>query len=137
MKKLEAITRHAEVSEKAIEKYLVQEVKAIGGICLKYSNANMVGYPDRVVCLHGGKVVWVELKSKGKKPTKIQTIRRNELVSMGHEVYTIDNKQMIDELIKVWGGQNNEVQTIQLPENSDAVDIRPSTMRFVSGYGFR
>lgn len=36
MKKLEAITRHAEVSEKAIEKYLVQEVKAIGGICLKY-----------------------------------------------------------------------------------------------------
>ena len=37
MKKLEAITRHAEVSEKAIEKYLVQEVKAIGGICLKYS----------------------------------------------------------------------------------------------------
>ena len=96
MKKLEAITRHAEVSEKAIEKYLVQEVKAIGGICLKYSNANMVGYPDRVVCLHGGKVVWVELKSK------IQTIRQNELVSMGHEVYTIDNKQTIDELIKVW-----------------------------------
>ena len=90
MKKLEAITRHAEVSEKAIEK------------CLKYSNANLVGYPDRVVCLHGGKVVWVELKSKGKKPTKIQTIRQNELVSMGHEVYTIDNKQTIDELIKVW-----------------------------------
>ena len=54
------------------------------------------------VILHGGKVVWVELKSKGKKPTKIQTIRQNELVSMGHEVYTIDNKQTIDELIKVW-----------------------------------
>lgn len=102
MKKLENITRHAEVSEKAIEKYLVEQVKAIGGICLKYSNANMVGYPDRLVCLHGGKVVWVELKSRGKKPTKIQTIRQSELASMGHEVYTIDNKKAIDELIKNW-----------------------------------
>lgn len=102
MKKLEHITNHSEVSEKAIEKYLVQEVKAIGGICLKYSNANMVGYPDRVICLRGGKTVWVELKSRGKKPTKIQAIRQSELVSLGHEVHTIDNKQSIDELIKVW-----------------------------------
>jgi len=102
MKKLENITRHAEVSEKAIEKYLVESVKRVGGICLKYSNANMVGYPDRVICLHGGKTVWVELKSRGKKPTKIQTIRQNELVSLGHEVHTIDNKQSIDELINIW-----------------------------------
>ena len=102
MKKLEAITRHAEVSEKAIETYLVEQVKTIGGICLKYSNANMVGYPDRVICLHGGKTVWVELKSRGKKPTKIQTIRQSELVSLGHEVHVIDNKPMIDELINIW-----------------------------------
>ncbi len=102
MKKLENITRHAEVSEKAIEKYLVERVKAIGGLCLKYSNANMVGYPDRLVCLPKGKVVWVELKSRGKKPTKIQTIRQNELVSLGHEVYTIDNRKAIDELINKW-----------------------------------
>lgn len=102
MKKLENITRHSEVSEKAIEKYLVESVRAIGGVCLKYSNANMVGYPDRVVCLHGGKTVWVELKSKGKKPTKMQAIRQSELVSMGHEVHVIDNKQSIDELINIW-----------------------------------
>ncbi len=102
MKKLENITRHSEVSEKAIEKYLVEQVKAIGGICLKYSNANMVGYPDRVVCLHGGRTVWVELKSKGKRPTKVQVIRQGELVSLGHEVHTIDNKRSIDELISIW-----------------------------------
>lgn len=102
MKKLENITKHSEVSEKAIEKYLVESVRSIGGICLKYSNANMVGYPDRVICLHGGRVVWVELKSKGKKPTKMQTIRQNELASLGHEVHVIDNKPMIDELINIW-----------------------------------
>ena len=102
MKKLEHITKHAEVSEKAIEKYLVEAVKSIGGICLKYSNANMVGYPDRGICLHGGKTVWVELKSRGKKPTKIQTIRQSELVSLGHEVHVIDSKPKVDELISIW-----------------------------------
>lgn len=99
---IETITRHAEVSEKAIEKYLVEQVKAIGGICLKYTNANMVGYPDRVICLPHGKTVWVELKSKGKKPTKIQSIRHQELISIGHEVHVIDNKPRIDELIRIW-----------------------------------
>lgn len=102
MMKTKNITDHAEVSEKAIERYLAQEVRRLGGICLKYSNANMVGYPDRVVCLPHGKTVWVELKSKGKKPTKMQTIRQAELACLGHEVYCIDNKKTIDELIKIW-----------------------------------
>lgn len=101
-KKIADIVNHAEVSEKAIERYLVDEVKKLGGVCLKYSNQNMAGYPDRLILLPGAITIWVELKSKGKKPTKIQTIRQNELVSMGHEVYTIDNKQAIDKLIKVW-----------------------------------
>ena len=40
------IVEHADVSEKAIERYLCDVVKKLGGVCLKYSNANMVGYPD-------------------------------------------------------------------------------------------
>ena len=47
-KSIENIVQHAEVSEKAIERYLCDVVKKLGGVCLKYSNANMVGYPDRV-----------------------------------------------------------------------------------------
>ena len=102
MKNTDNITRHSVVSEKAIEKHLAEQVRRLGGICLKYSNANMVGYPDRVVCLPHGKTVWVELKSKGKKPTKMQTLRMAELARLGHEVYCIDNRKTIDELIKIW-----------------------------------
>lgn len=94
------IADHAEVSEKAIEKYLVEQAEANGLLCLKYSNPNMVGYPDRLLVLPGGSVVWVELKSKGRKPTKIQQIRMTELNGMGHTVRVIDNKADIDELIK-------------------------------------
>lgn len=97
---IENLTHHADVSEKAIERYLAELAKQNGLLCLKYSNPNMVGYPDRLLVLPGGGVVWVELKSKGRKPTKIQQIRMSELTGMGHLVKVIDNKADIDELIK-------------------------------------
>ena len=93
------IINHSEVSEKVIEKYLVDATKAIGLPCLKYSNPNMVGYPDRLIVIPGGEVVWVELKSKGKKPSRVQQIRFTELANIGHRVRVIDNKNDIDELI--------------------------------------
>ena len=70
-------------------------------LCLKYSNANVTGYPDRLVCCINGKVIWVELKSKGKKPTKLQEIRHQELKRMGHEVWVISTKEMVDRLISL------------------------------------
>lgn len=93
------IVEHAEVSEKEIEKYLCEQVKVIGGVCLKYSNPGVAGYPDRVVLLPGGVTFWTELKSKGCKPTKLQTFRIESLRQMGHEVYVADSKEKIDELI--------------------------------------
>lgn len=96
---IENLTRHADVSEKAIERYLVEQAKLHGMLCLKYSNPNMVGYPDRLLVLPGGGVAWVELKSKGRKPTRIQQMRIAELTGMGHLVRVIDNKHAIDELI--------------------------------------
>lgn len=99
-KSIENLTRHADFSEKAIERYLVDMAKQNGLLCLKYSNANMVGYPDRLLVLPGGGVVWVELKSKGRKPTRIQQLRMAELSAMGHEVKVIDNKADIDKLIE-------------------------------------
>ena len=93
------LTHHAEVSEKEIEKHLTKRAAEIGLPCLKYSNPNMVGYPDRLVALPGGRVVWVELKSKGRKPSKIQSARIDQLRLLGHRVYVVDNKPEIDELI--------------------------------------
>lgn len=92
------IADHTEVSEKVIEKYLIEQAEANGLLCLKYSNSNMVGYPDRLLVLPGGSVVWVELKSKGRKPTKIQQIRIAGLRNRGHYVWVIDNRKSVDEL---------------------------------------
>lgn len=94
------IANHAEVSEKAIEKYLIGQAEANGLLCLKYSNPNMVGYPDRLLVLPGGGVVWVELKSKGRKPTKIQQMRISGLRNRGHYVWVIDNRKSVDSLME-------------------------------------
>lgn len=101
-KSIENILHHSEVSEKAIEKYLVEKVKAIGGVCLKYSNPSMDGYPDRLVVLPGGLIRWVELKSKNKKPTRLQMLRHKQLADMGHDVHVIDSKKEVDCLISIW-----------------------------------
>lgn len=98
-KSIENITNHAEVSEKAIEKYLVKRTKEIGLLCLKYSNSNTVGYPDRIVLLPYSGIIWVELKSKGEKPTKLQQIRHEELRAAGQEVFVIDSKDGVDDLV--------------------------------------
>ena len=62
-------------SEKFIERYLCSEVESRGGLALKYSNQGAMGYPDRLCLLPGGRVFWVEVKSKGRKPDILQRIR--------------------------------------------------------------
>ena len=82
-KKIEKIVKHAEVSEKAIERYLSDSVKELGGICLKYSNPGMTGYPDRICLLPGGVTIWVELKSKDGELKAIQKVRIDQLRKIG------------------------------------------------------
>ena len=110
-KKIDNIVRHAEVSEKAIEKYLCRRMGELGLPCLKYTNANMTGYPDRLIVLPASVCLWVELKSKGRKPSRTQEIRMEELRKMGHVVWVIDNKPLVDELaeeLKKWLRENDD-----------------------------
>lgn len=115
-KQITNLTDHAEVSEKSIEKYLTEQAEANGLLCLKYSNPNMVGYPDRLLVLPGGSVIWVELKSKGRKPTKIQQVRIAGLRNRGHYVWVIDNRKSVDSLIeqyRKWIEMHKEYLTIR------------------------
>lgn len=100
MNKIENIVRHAEVSEKAIEHYLCEVVKKLGGVCLKYSNPGATGYPDRVAIMPAGVCLWFELKSKGRKVSKVQAIRIEQLTRIGHTVYVCDSKESIKVVLK-------------------------------------
>lgn len=88
-------------SEKYLEGLLAKRTKYLGCICLKYSNGNETGYPDRMVLLPGGGIIWVEIKSAGKKLRKLQQIRKEQLEALGHEVYVVDSVASVDTVIDV------------------------------------
>ena len=93
------LTRNAEESEKSIESYLRREVEAAGGRCLKYYNAMERGYPDRIVMMKGGILVWVEIKSRGRKPTVLQEARMTELRDLWQNVAVVSSRREVDELL--------------------------------------
>lgn len=83
-------------SEKYIERTLVKHVETLGGLCIKLLTNHFLGLPDRMVLLPGGKMFFVELKSAGQKPRKIQTVVHSKLRTLGFTVLVIDNVEQIN-----------------------------------------
>ena len=82
--------------ERDIEKALVRRIKALGGLCEKFVSPSNIGVPDRLVTLPG-KIVFVELKSPGKKPTAKQLKDHAKRRSYGCTVLVIDSLEGIDD----------------------------------------
>lgn len=90
-------------NEKYLEKKLVERVKAVGGMCIKIHNPYYRGLPDRLVILPDGGIVWVELKTLGKKPTKLQRLAHDELRKREQLVYVIDSDKKLNEFLRLIG----------------------------------
>lgn len=88
-----------EMQEANVEKYLIRYVKDKGGLCLKFISASMRGLPDRIVILPQGKIFFVELKAKGKKPRPEQIRVHKLFSSLGAKVYTADSKEKVRSVV--------------------------------------
>lgn len=87
-------------SEKALERKLCNEIKKLGGHAYKFVSPNQRGVPDRLCLLPNGIAVFVELKTTGKKPTKLQVLCIDELKALGQDCIVIDSSKALEELIK-------------------------------------
>lgn len=86
--------------ESTIEAYLRDEVRKAGGRAYKFVSPGNDGVPDRLVCLPGGRVVFVEMKAPGKKPTRLQQLQQRALIDRGFSVSVIDSKSGVDDFIR-------------------------------------
>lgn len=80
--------------ESVVDRRFVAGIKKLGGITIKLSTLGYMGssgYPDRLVLLPGGVVVFVELKAPGKEPTKLQYDRLAQLTALGMHASWFDN----------------------------------------------
>ena len=81
--------------ERDVERKLVAEVKARGGICPKWVAPGFDGVPDRLVFLPGRHFGMVELKAPGEKPRPLQAARHRLLRDLGFAVYVLDDASQI------------------------------------------
>lgn len=84
--------------EKALERYLVKQSRKFGGLALKWVSPSMAGVPDRIVFLPGGRIIFVELKSPGKRLSPLQARMASVLTELGAEVRCIDSLEALDAL---------------------------------------
>jgi hypothetical protein len=87
------------IRESDVERHLVQRVKLLGGKALKLVPLSQAGLPDRLVLFPGGRVLFVELKRPGRKPTRLQARTHEWLRAWGFTVLVIDGKEGVDALV--------------------------------------
>lgn len=85
--------------EKIVEKYLVNEIERLGGLCVKFPPLFFAGFPDRIVLLPGAVIAFVETKDTGKKPRPIQERVHAKLRKLGFRVEVLDSKESVDEFL--------------------------------------
>lgn len=92
-------------SEKDIEQRLADLVKLNGGLCLKLLSDHINGLPDRLCLFPGKKIYFVELKTTGQKPRKLQIFMHGILERLGFDVVVLDSIEKVNNFI-------NDVMTL-------------------------
>ncbi len=85
--------------ETAIEGHLRDGAKKIGGKAYKFISPGNNGVPDRLVCLPGGRIAFVETKAPGRTSTDLQKLQQERLRKMGFVVTVLDSKTKVDEFL--------------------------------------
>ena len=90
------------MNEKIVERRLVEEIKKLNGMCLKFVSPGNSGVPDRLIILPDGRIVFAELKTDAGRLSKIQVHIINEMKKRGADVRVLygvkDVKAFIDEV---------------------------------------
>lgn len=89
--------------EKSIERYLLERVKALGGMAIKLDSEK--GLPDRLVLDSGGHHYFIELKRPEGTLSPIQAEYHKRLKDRGHTVLVLwsynDVNEFIEKIFKV------------------------------------
>jgi hypothetical protein len=82
--------------EKDIERYLVKTVEALGGMAFKFNSLSNRGVSDRLVCLPGGVVWFIELKSETGRLSALQKLFARDMERLGQHYACLNSKEAVD-----------------------------------------
>lgn len=78
------------IRERDIEKKACDLAKAAGWLVFKFVSPAQRGVPDRIL-IRGSRVVFIEFKAPGARPTKLQWRMIERLQAQGCEVHVCDS----------------------------------------------
>lgn len=86
--------------EKELEAAVVRRIKAIGGLCLKWTSPSANGVPDRIILLPGGIIAFAELKRpKGYQIGPLQKHWAERLKRLGFKHYFIHTESDLNQML--------------------------------------
>jgi hypothetical protein len=85
------------MKESTIEKHLVTQVKALGGMAYKFTSPAHRGVADRVVCLPDGQTWFVELKAPSGRLSELQKIFQSDMARMNQRYVCLWSKEHVEE----------------------------------------
>ena len=87
--------------ESEVERYLREQVEKLGGKCIKFIPDFSRGFPDRIVILPHGMLVWVETKRPvGGHIDPAQNVQHVLLRRLGQRVDVVWTKEEVDNLLR-------------------------------------
>lgn len=101
------------ISEKDLERTFSENLNRTKKVwVIKLLSTFAKGLPDRMVLCQGGYVGFAEIKTTGKKPTKIQTYIHEELRALGFKVFVIDDLESRDNAITFFLNKVKEITNV-------------------------
>lgn len=86
--------------EKKLERRLRRKVEQMGGRAIKLQSDSFHGLPDRLILMPNASASFVELKSKGIKPTPRQLYVHKQIRRLGFHVAVIDSGELLNEFLE-------------------------------------
>ena len=92
------------MNESAIERRLVDGVKKLGGMCVKFVSPGTPGVPDRIIITATGRIIFAELKTETGRLAKIQRYTIEQMQKRGADVRVVKGLDEVKQLLAEIGG---------------------------------
>ena len=92
------------MKESAIERHLVEGVKKMGGMCVKFVSPGTPGVPDRIIITETGRIIFAELKTETGRLAKIQRYTIEQMQKRGADVRVVKGLDEVKQLLAEIGG---------------------------------
>lgn len=101
------------ISEKDLERTFSEKLNLTKKVwVIKLLSTFIKGLPDRMILCQGGYVGFAEIKTAGKKPTKIQLLIHSKLEALGFKVFVIDDLESRDIAISFFLRKVKEINNV-------------------------